>query len=255
MARRGGPALYELLDSKRGSAVPSGGLAGGSARARLDPRALRSLVFGAIAIALIVIAYLVGVSRGERIGRAAVEGVAAGVASGGVSSGASSGASGGASGAGAADAESAPRPGSSVGVAGAGDSLRTENPSVTVSSGTMPQGGGPGAAEAGLGPASAGDPRQVGLQYFVLCSTLEPNAIKVVEFCRSKGLDAYVVPDQNGRLREVTVLPGFASGERSSPAIKELEERIRKVGVLFKASGPGNSDFGDRYIKTHRERQ
>jgi hypothetical protein len=109
-----------------------------------------------------------------------------------------------------------------------------------------------GVSEAALGPAAAGDPRQAGLSYFVLCSTLEANALRVVDFCRSKGLDAYVVPDQNGRLREVTVLPGFEAGERSSSAIKELEERIRKVGVSWKASGPGNSDFGDRYIKTHR---
>ncbi|MFM7259409.1 MAG: hypothetical protein ACKO3W_02280, partial [bacterium] len=136
------------------------------------------------------------------------------------------------------------------------------NPASTAAGASTPQGsasspqrGTATVPDAALGPATAGDPRQIGLQYFVLCSTLEPNAIKVVEFCRSKGLDAYVVPDQNGRLREVTVLPGFASGERSSPAIKDLEERIRKVGVLFKASGPGNSDFGDRYIKTHRERQ
>lgn len=243
MARRGGPALYELLDSKRGSAVPPGGLAGGSVRAKLDPRALRMLVFVAIALALIVVAYLVGVGRGERIGRAAVEGAASGAASG----------------VAAADREPAPRLGPSAGgsggVTGMGDGARTENPASVNGGGTLPQGAGPGTTEVGLGPASAGDPREVGLQYFVLCSTLEPNAIKVVEFCRSKGLDAYVVPDQNGRLREVTVLPGFASGERSSPAIKELEERIRKVGVLFKASGPGNSDFGDRYIKTHRERQ
>lgn len=247
MARRGGPALYELLDSKRGSAVPSGGLAGGSTRAKLDPRALRMLVFVAVALALIVVAYLVGVSRGERIGRAAVGADVSGEAENE------------ASGAVAADRQPTPRPGPSAGgtggATGMADGARTENPALANGGGTFPQGAGPGSAEVGLGPASAGDPRQIGLQYFVLCSTLEPNAIKVVEFCRSKGLDAYVVPDQNGRLREVTVLPGFASGERSSPAIKELEERIRKVGVLFKASGPGNSDFGDRYIKTHRERQ
>jgi len=234
MARRGGPALYELLDSKRGAAVPAGGLA----RPKLDPRTLQSLVFVAIALVLIVVAYLVGVSRGERLGRMAAEG-------------------GGPNGVAAVAAPPA-QPGQASGARnGSGnqsDGLTPENPAVAGAGETLARA--PGAVvAAALGPASAGDPRQIGLQYFVLCSTLEPNAIKVVEFCRSKGLDAYVVPDQNGRLREVTVLPGFASGERSSPAIKDLEERIRKVGVLFKASGPGNSDFGDRYIKTHRERQ
>jgi hypothetical protein len=73
--------------------------------------------------------------------------------------------------------------------------------------------------------------------------------VKIVEFCRNRGLDAWVVPDQNGRLREVTVMPGFEYSERGSPTVRELDERIRNVGVLFKASGPGNGDFGDRYHK------
>jgi hypothetical protein len=243
MARRGGPALYELLNSKRSGAVPAGGLA----QPKLDPRALQSLLFVAVAVALIVIAFLLGVSRGERIGRLAAEAELAGGAPAGASAGGAS--VGGAQRLSGAQGQATPENQSASALAQSGASGAPAEPAGGADfSGTA-------AIDRGLGPMPAGDPRRDGLQYFVLCSTLEPNALKVVEFCRSKGLDAYVVPDQNGRLREVTVLPGFATGERSSPAIKELEESIRKVGVLFKASGPGNSDFGDRYIKTHRERQ
>ncbi len=236
MARRGGPALYELLDKSKGS-VPSGAI---PASARLDPKAVQSLVLAAVVLAAIVTAYLVGVSRGavaERkqaeAGGNASEPLRRGQSSNGVASGSS--------------VEGAQQPStpenrasaSDIANAGAGSAPNVVTPVSEASGGS-------------LGPPQAGDPRQSGRSYFVLCSTLEPNALKVVDFCRSKGLDAYVVPDQNGRLREVTVLPGFEAGERSSPAIKELEERVRKVGVLWKASGPGNSDFGDRYIKTHR---
>lgn len=236
MARRGGPALYELLEKSKGS-TPSGAI---PSSARLDPKAVQSLVLAAVVLAAIVTAYLVGVSRGavaERrqadAGGDASESLRGAPSSVGVVAGGSVG---------GAQPPSTPEnraPSSDIARAGAANGANVVAPVSDASGGA-------------LGPPQSGDPRQPGLSYFVLCSTLEPNALKVVDFCRSKGLDAYVVPDQNGRLREVTVLPGFEAGERSSPAIKELEERVRKVGVLWKASGPGNSDFGDRYIKTHR---
>jgi hypothetical protein len=236
MARRGGPALYELLDKSKGSAPP-GGI---PSSARLDPKAVQSLVIAVVFVAAVVTAYLVGVSRG----RSATEQSASSENGGSqpLASGPSTATPRSNEGSRApATPENSPSNQTAVQSNGLASNAGSTENSTTA-----------GVSEAALGPAAAGDPRQAGLSYFVLCSTLEANALRVVDFCRSKGLDAYVVPDQNGRLREVTVLPGFEAGERSSSAIKELEERIRKVGVSWKASGPGNSDFGDRYIKTHR---
>lgn len=101
-----------------------------------------------------------------------------------------------------------------------------------------------------LPPAQRGiDPRQAGLNYFVIASVAEANADKLVAFCRERALDAWVVPDHNGRLREITVLPGIPSSEKKGAVAKALEERIRKVGQQWQAAGRGNSDFNDRYLK------
>jgi hypothetical protein len=240
MARRGGPALYELLDKSKGSAPP-GAI---PSSARLDPKAMQSLVIAVVVVAAVVTAYLVGVSRGRSTTEQSTSSGSGGsqllVSGPSTATPRSNGGSNDGSRASATPENSASNQSAVQQNGLASNAGSAENSAAATGS------------SAALGPAAAGDPRQAGLSYFVLCSTLEANALKVVDFCRSKGLDAYVVPDQNGRLREVTVLPGFEAGERSSPAIKELEERIRKVGVSWKASGPGNSDFGDRYIKTHR---
>ena len=111
-----------------------------------------------------------------------------------------------------------------------------------------------GAAEEGqaLGPTPKGiDPRQSGLNYFVVASVLEANADKMVQFCRDRGLDAWVVPDHNGRLREITVLPGVPKSELDGARAKALKARILKVGLQWKAAGRGNADFSGCYPKLY----
>ena len=101
-----------------------------------------------------------------------------------------------------------------------------------------------------LGPMPKGiDPRQSGLNYFVVASVLEANADKMVQFCRDRGLDAWVVPDHNGRLREITVLPGVPKSELDGVRAKALKARILKVGLQWKAAGRGNADFSGCYPK------
>ena len=79
-----------------------------------------------------------------------------------------------------------------------------------------------------LGPMPKGiDPRQSGLNYFVVASVLEANADKIVQFCRDRGLDAWVVPDHNGRLREITILPGVPKSELEGVRAKALKARIQ----------------------------
>lgn len=103
-----------------------------------------------------------------------------------------------------------------------------------------------------LGPMPKGiDPRQSGLNYFVVASVLEANADKMVQFCRDRGLDAWVVPDHNGRLREITVLPGVPKSELDGVRAKALKARILKVGLQWKAAGRGNADFSGCYPKLY----
>jgi len=104
-----------------------------------------------------------------------------------------------------------------------------------------------------LPPAPAGlDPRQSGLNYFVIAAPPEGRADDIVRFCRERGLDAYAVVGDTARLREVVVLPGFPKSELSGPAATQLKKRIRAVGVLHKAAARGNPDFGDMYPKLYQ---
>ncbi|MBL9149931.1 MAG: hypothetical protein JNM94_14670 [Phycisphaerae bacterium] len=98
-----------------------------------------------------------------------------------------------------------------------------------------------------LGPAPGGDPRENGLNYFIVAHTATRNGEAMVTFCRKNGLDAHLVPDDNGELRLVIILPGFAGGERQSAEVKALERRIREVGRRWKDAARGNRDFGDAY--------
>jgi hypothetical protein len=112
----------------------------------------------------------------------------------------------------------------------------------------------PGGAGMDLGPAPGTDPRVPGLNYFVLAHTSKANGEAMVDFCRRNGLDAHLVPDYKGNLRLVIVTPGFAAGERQSAAVKQLEAKIRSVGLQWRSAARGNRDFGDAYPEKFQPR-
>ena len=71
------------------------------------------------------------------------------------------------------------------------------------------------------------DPRVKGVNYFVLIHTRLENATKLAQFCRDLDVEAYVVRAKNVALYHVvSVLPGYASGDRSSEPIRPLEPRL-----------------------------
>ena len=102
--------------------------------------------------------------------------------------------------------------------------------------------------------ASSGDPRQKGVNYFVIARPADQIAAELLAFCRAEGLDAHLVSDHNaGRPRKIIVLPGLASAEaRKSPDAQKLEARIKTVGQRWKAKAKGNKDFSDAYLELFR---
>ena len=248
MARKGGPALYELLSSTK--AVP---LAGGAARPSAPAAAFSGsqtqlIAWIAVGVVAVVIAYLVGVNRGDRLGRAAyseereqerqlLDGgrpATAGSASRETASG-----------------DAVPSvTGAGVERQGVERQGASENRAQVDGNGISR---GQALEDGPLSPLQLGaDPRQAGLNYFVIATVSPPSAIATAQFCRDKGLDAYVVPSNNVRFSEVIVLPGFPASDRSSTAVKGLEARIRKVGTLYKNAARGNPDFGDMYHKLYK---
>lgn len=106
-------------------------------------------------------------------------------------------------------------------------------------------------APASWGPVvPAKDPRQKGLNYFILAETNESGARLLAEFCRSQGLETYVLSGKNDRLRKVVAFPGFEASARSSPQVKQLESLIHAVGDRWKKN-KGATDLSDAYASLY----
>jgi len=238
------PALYELIRGRVGSgvSVPEGRPAGGeappvdAAASWLSPgRRLRvpvgyMFLMGAGVIALVVVAYMVGYRVGERD----------------------------------AEAEYGGRPfealvsGGSVSDPLVQPSAGQAEPDSTGGGESPPAGTGtPARGDSGSRPAAPraseawgeieSDPRRGGLVYFILAETRPEGAKRLAEFCRTHGLEAYVVPGHNARFRCVTVLPGFSG--RSGPQVQRMRDEIHRIGSLWKSQNPVESDLKDAYLQ------
>jgi len=98
--------------------------------------------------------------------------------------------------------------------------------------------GGPGGRRPRTGPASWGpvssDPRQAGLNYFVLLTTNDRNATAFAQFCRDHGVEAYVITANNSSFARVIALPGYKGGDRGADEVRALEARIDDVARKWK---------------------
>jgi hypothetical protein len=84
----------------------------------------------------------------------------------------------------------------------------------------------------------------------VLATTTRQGAQRLAEFCRSSGLEAYVVPANTSGSRSLHMtiaLPGFAPDDRSGTAVKSLESRIHQIGDRWKRTERGATDLRDAY--------
>jgi hypothetical protein len=94
------------------------------------------------------------------------------------------------------------------------------------------------------------DPRVAGYNYFILVETTRDGALRLAEFCRSHGLETYVVAGKNSR-RRVIALPGY-DVSRTDPEVLALERRIHDVGNLWKQLENGRTNLHDAYPERFR---
>ena len=94
-----------------------------------------------------------------------------------------------------------------------------------------------------LGPIES-DPRQPGMNYYVVATTHPSGAVRLAEFCREHGLAAFVVeePDKPHR-RQVVLLPGFDREALKSDLAKEFKQMILDVGHKWDNVEPGPDDL------------
>ena len=107
-----------------------------------------------------------------------------------------------------------------------------------------------GNSEAAWGPIES-DLRVSGLNYFVLAEWHGEEMVALAEFCRTRGLETYVVPGKNDRFHRVIAVPGFESTQRNDPWVLELESDIHKAGRAWKRAG-GGRDLSDAYPSLYR---
>ncbi len=90
------------------------------------------------------------------------------------------------------------------------------------------------------------DPRVAGYNYFTLMQTTKDGAVQLTEFCREKGLEAYVVSGNNTRLYRVIAFPG--SVDRNDAVSIETRSKILAIGQQWAITNAGRgSDLKDSY--------
>jgi hypothetical protein len=125
---------------------------------------------------------------------------------------------------------------------------------------TVLPGVGPGAGSVGAPPIKPGhvgdDPRQPGLNYFrltVLPVSSTAEAERLVGFLGQNGVDAAIIPMQNGRSLKVVALPGFNKPLGEGPA-RAFELKLKTLGRQWKSQQKGTSDwkdlFPEKYLPT-----
>ena len=93
------------------------------------------------------------------------------------------------------------------------------------------------------------DPRQAGLWYLILAETQREGAERLAQYCRDRGLEAYMVVSHNNPLRRcVIVLPGLASDAMSDPRERPLREEVYRVGDAWQATHRGERNLRDAYL-------
>lgn len=231
MARRGAPALYELMRPGQapGAEAPAG-------QAPRQPSTRRgpsqpivfevpfrwALVSVGVVAVLLAVAYGIGVMRGRSLASPA------------------------------ATVDPVVAPPAAVSASGAGSPTI---PAMKPADGVSAPAKRPVADGRPLPPAANNnvDPRVKGYRYYVLAHPSGEKAPGIVDFCRANGLDAYLVPDDTALFRKIIVLPGYKdASERNSPEIKALEAAIKRVGAKLKAQARGNPDFADAYPEIFR---
>ena len=99
---------------------------------------------------------------------------------------------------------------------------------------------------------STGDPREAGFNYFVLATYTPEAARRLAEFITRRGVETVLEPVHNrGLVRVWAVNRGFPPDELGSAAYQAFEDRLQKIGRAWKDH---NDDFGDALESMHPDK-
>lgn len=93
-----------------------------------------------------------------------------------------------------------------------------------------------------------GDPREKGVNYFILAHYPEKEARKLVQFLSSQGVETVAVRRKNSsRLYQVLALRPFPSGTLGSPQRSTYQRQLQRLGQTWKQRHKGPTDLADMY--------
>lgn len=105
--------------------------------------------------------------------------------------------------------------------------------------------GSPGVAQMAVEPGDTTDPRQAGLNYFVVCRYPEAEARRAQAFLAEHGVASFLQQDQNTPFFEVIAMRGFKADQLRTDA-RQFERELERLGRLWKQSreykGPSEFD-------------
>jgi len=121
-------------------------------------------------------------------------------------------------------------------------------------------GGGRDSARAGAGPREnplfvddwMADPRESGMNYFIVATQPPEEGNRIASFLADSGLEVARLPVDNRGLAIVVVLEPFAPGEVGSARARRLEARIKRLGREDNRDFGGATDFESAYMKKYR---
>jgi len=114
------------------------------------------------------------------------------------------------------------------------------------------RGAGSGAEDQSEPDDAGGDPREDGLNYFVLVRDLPTEGERLVSWLAERGVPAMTEPVSNG-LVKVVVLQGVPGDQASSAQTLAFKQHLRELGARWKRDHRGSSDFSDLYLERHEE--
>lgn len=99
---------------------------------------------------------------------------------------------------------------------------------------------------------NADDPREPGLNYFIVANLPRAESERAGQFLVSKGVAAMLAPADNRGFCQVVALRGFPAGTLDEKECVQYKERLRSIGREYKRDQKGPTDFADLFPKKHR---
>lgn len=112
-----------------------------------------------------------------------------------------------------------------------------------------------------------GDPRESGLNYYMLATLTRPEAERAVTFLAQNGVDSFAIaspvdrragdaknPDPSEALFELYALPGVSGDEyrRKATKMTNLEAAVARLGPIWQKDHKGSSNFARAFWKKHQ---